>query len=373
MAFGSLALSLVLVAADFSGGGMAQPPSSLMPVAIVPDAAGRAAAAARDRARAARDSRAGRPLGLAGRAAARGSGRSTPSASTPRSRRFAARWRPTPGCRRSRGWSAEVSAETGADPFLIAALVYRDQPLPAVVDGRGGDWPARRFSLRCSAPGAALPFPRADLDREALLDPAHNLRVGIALSQDVGGGARRDRSRARQHATPNRAGAFLLGRSRLGDDRRRSHADGAPPAARGLREPAAAVPRLVAGARRSRRRSTAGPGSGPAASAPIGKTAHARTAGSTSTPPSANRCARSPTAWCSSPASTCTGDYPRSVSFRGSFAAGATATWARAASSCASCTRARCAAATSTSPLSRRRRSDRARRTRSSAPSAAAA
>ena len=31
------------------------------------------------------------------------------------------------------------------------------------------------------AAGAALPFPRADLERERLLDPAHNLRVGAAL------------------------------------------------------------------------------------------------------------------------------------------------------------------------------------------------
>ena len=31
------------------------------------------------------------------------------------------------------------------------------------------------------AAGARLPFPRADLERERLLDPAHNLRVGAAL------------------------------------------------------------------------------------------------------------------------------------------------------------------------------------------------
>ena len=74
----------------------------------------------------------------------------------------------------------QVSAETGADPFLIAALAYRTsrcRPASAGEAGVGllGIQPAM------FAPGAPLPFPRADLAREALLDPAHNLRVGIAL------------------------------------------------------------------------------------------------------------------------------------------------------------------------------------------------
>ncbi|HEX3903941.1 MAG TPA: M23 family metallopeptidase [Polyangia bacterium] len=73
-----------------------------------------------------------------------------------------------------------VSAETGADPFLVAALAYRTsrcRPSSSGVAGIGllGIQPAM------FGPGAPLPFPRADLDREALLDPAHNLRVGIAL------------------------------------------------------------------------------------------------------------------------------------------------------------------------------------------------
>ena len=141
----------------------------------------------------------------------------------------------------------QVSAETGADPFLIAALAYRTSRCRPSSTGAAGIG-LLEIQPSMFAPGAPLPFPRADLDREALLDPAHNLRVGIALykmweAEHVG-----DRSRARQHAASDGAGAFLLGRSRLGDDRRGSDADGAPPAARGVRQPAADVPRLVAGA-----------------------------------------------------------------------------------------------------------------------------
>ncbi|HVV50642.1 MAG TPA: M23 family metallopeptidase [Polyangia bacterium] len=74
----------------------------------------------------------------------------------------------------------EVSAETGADPFLIAALAYRGSRCRPSANGASG---VGLLGIEPSmfAPGAPLPFPRADLDREALLDPAHNLRVGIAL------------------------------------------------------------------------------------------------------------------------------------------------------------------------------------------------
>ena len=173
-------------------------------------------------------------------------GRSTPRASTPRSRRSAARSRPTRGCRRSPRVVRQVSAETGADPFLIAALAYRTSRCRPSSTGAAGIG-LLEIQPSMFAPGAPLPFPRADLDREALLDPAHNLRVGIALykmwqAEHVG-----DRSRARQHAPPHGAGALLLGRPGLGDDRRGPDADGAPPAAGGVREPAADVPRLVDG------------------------------------------------------------------------------------------------------------------------------
>ena len=74
----------------------------------------------------------------------------------------------------------QVSVETGADPFLIAALAYRTSRCRPSSTGAAG---IGLLGIQPSmfASGAPLPFPRADLDREALLDPAHNLRVGIAL------------------------------------------------------------------------------------------------------------------------------------------------------------------------------------------------
>jgi hypothetical protein len=74
----------------------------------------------------------------------------------------------------------EVSAETGADPFLVAALAYRQSRCRPHDHGEAG---VGLLGIQPSmfAPGAPLPFDRADLDREALFDPAHNLRVGIAL------------------------------------------------------------------------------------------------------------------------------------------------------------------------------------------------
>ncbi len=140
----------------------------------------------------------------------------------------------------------QVSAETGADPFLIAALAYRTSRCRPSSTGAGGDWPARDSAVDVRAGRAAAVSARRPRSRGAARSGAQPAGRDRAL-QDVGGGARRDRSRARQHAASDGAGALLLGRSRLGDDRRGSHADGAPPAARGVREPAADVPRLVAG------------------------------------------------------------------------------------------------------------------------------
>jgi murein DD-endopeptidase MepM/ murein hydrolase activator NlpD len=74
----------------------------------------------------------------------------------------------------------EASAEAGADPFLVAALAYRSSRCRPSSTGAGGIG-LLEIQPAMFAPGAALPFPRAELDREALLDPAHNLRVGIAL------------------------------------------------------------------------------------------------------------------------------------------------------------------------------------------------
>jgi hypothetical protein len=74
----------------------------------------------------------------------------------------------------------EVSAETGADPFLVAALAYRTSRCRPSSTGAGGIGLLEIQPAMFEA-GAPLPFPRADLERESLLDPAHNLRVGIAL------------------------------------------------------------------------------------------------------------------------------------------------------------------------------------------------
>jgi len=74
----------------------------------------------------------------------------------------------------------EVSAETKSDPFLLAALVYRESRCrPSLVSPAGvGILQIQPSMFRA---GTELPFARADLDRDRLLDPAHNLRVGAAL------------------------------------------------------------------------------------------------------------------------------------------------------------------------------------------------
>jgi peptidase M23-like protein/transglycosylase-like protein with SLT domain len=74
----------------------------------------------------------------------------------------------------------EVSAQTNSDPFLLAALAYRGSRCrPWLVSSTGVGLLQIKASM--FATGAKLPFPRADLDRERLLDPAHNVRVGAAL------------------------------------------------------------------------------------------------------------------------------------------------------------------------------------------------
>ena len=74
----------------------------------------------------------------------------------------------------------EVSAETGADPFTVAALAYRQSRCRPNDHGEAGVG-LLGIQPAMFAAGAPLPFPRADLDREALFEPGHNLRVGIAL------------------------------------------------------------------------------------------------------------------------------------------------------------------------------------------------
>ena len=74
----------------------------------------------------------------------------------------------------------EVAAETKSDPFMLAALAYRESRCrPWLVSSSGVGLLQIKASMFAS--GARLPFPRADLDHEKLLEPAHNLRVGAAL------------------------------------------------------------------------------------------------------------------------------------------------------------------------------------------------
>jgi murein DD-endopeptidase MepM/ murein hydrolase activator NlpD len=67
-----------------------------------------------------------------------------------------------------------------SDPFTLAALAYREsrcRPWLTSTSGVG----LLQIKASMFAAGAKLPFPRAELERERLLDPAHNLRVGAAL------------------------------------------------------------------------------------------------------------------------------------------------------------------------------------------------
>jgi len=74
----------------------------------------------------------------------------------------------------------EVSVETHSDPFLMAALAYRQSRCRP-----GMETPHAVGLLQIEpamfGPEAELPVPREDLARDRLLDPAHNLRVGAAL------------------------------------------------------------------------------------------------------------------------------------------------------------------------------------------------
>jgi murein DD-endopeptidase MepM/ murein hydrolase activator NlpD len=74
----------------------------------------------------------------------------------------------------------EASAAETADPFLMAALAYRESRCrPHLVSASG----IGLFQIKPSmfARNAELPFAREDLDGERLLDPAHSIRVGAAL------------------------------------------------------------------------------------------------------------------------------------------------------------------------------------------------
>jgi murein DD-endopeptidase MepM/ murein hydrolase activator NlpD len=74
----------------------------------------------------------------------------------------------------------EVSAETKTDPFLMAALVYRQSRCRPALESAGGVG-LLQIEPSMFGPRAALPVAREDLAHARLLDPEHNLRVGAAL------------------------------------------------------------------------------------------------------------------------------------------------------------------------------------------------
>jgi len=74
----------------------------------------------------------------------------------------------------------EAGGETHVDAFLLAALVYREsRRRPGLVPSTGVG--LLRIQAKMFARDARLPFPREALDRDRLLEPAANLRVGAAL------------------------------------------------------------------------------------------------------------------------------------------------------------------------------------------------
>jgi murein DD-endopeptidase MepM/ murein hydrolase activator NlpD len=74
----------------------------------------------------------------------------------------------------------EAAAETHSDAFLLAALAYRESRCrPGLVTPAGVG--LLQIQPKMFAAGARLPFPREALEKERLLDPAANLRVGAAL------------------------------------------------------------------------------------------------------------------------------------------------------------------------------------------------
>jgi murein DD-endopeptidase MepM/ murein hydrolase activator NlpD len=74
----------------------------------------------------------------------------------------------------------EVAAEAGADPFLLAALSYRQGFCTPAREGPAGVG-LLQIQPAMFAPEASLPFPRGDLAVRKLVDARHNLRVGLAL------------------------------------------------------------------------------------------------------------------------------------------------------------------------------------------------
>jgi hypothetical protein len=181
MAFGSVTLSLVLVAADLVGGGAPDPEPPALETAA---RAGEMPRAGQRERRGTGPEKRGihelqDPSGWPAEPA-------SPTGSLDAARFDAAVEKvcgevaPNAGLQEVARLVREASAETAADPFLIAALAYRTSRCRPSSTGAGGIG-LLEIQPAMFAPGAPLPFPRAALEREALLDPAHNLRVGIAL------------------------------------------------------------------------------------------------------------------------------------------------------------------------------------------------
>jgi murein DD-endopeptidase MepM/ murein hydrolase activator NlpD len=74
----------------------------------------------------------------------------------------------------------QAASEGHVDAFLLAALVYRQSRCRPGLTTPGG-LGLLQIQPRMFGHGARLPFPREALAREQLLDPAANLRVGVAL------------------------------------------------------------------------------------------------------------------------------------------------------------------------------------------------
>jgi len=74
----------------------------------------------------------------------------------------------------------EVSVATHSDPFLMAALAYRQSRCRPGLETTSAVG-LLQIEPEMFGPDAELPMAREDLERERLLDPAHNLRVGAAL------------------------------------------------------------------------------------------------------------------------------------------------------------------------------------------------
>ena len=174
MAFGALAFSLVLVSADLSGGGASDPAQT---TPEMPKAGQRQRRGTGPEKRGIHELQ--DPSGWPAEPA-------TPAGPLDAARFDAAVEKvcgevaPNAGLPEVARLVREASAEAGADPFLVAALAYRTSRCRPSSKGEAGVG-LLEIQPAMFAPGAPLPFPRAELDREALLDPAHNLRVGIAL------------------------------------------------------------------------------------------------------------------------------------------------------------------------------------------------